>query len=102
MAEYKDIQLDADGDLLFKDGDFVLGFSLDQEIEDVMVSAPGWYKLSPITGVNIRRWIDGPLTLQVRNDVQRAIRVQLEYDGMKVNKADIESWEQVIIDAQRN
>ena len=101
MANNNDILLDSDGDLLIKDGDFVIGFSTGQEIKDIIISGKGWWKGSPLTGVNMLAEINAPLTLPVKNGLQKTIKVQLEYDGMKVNKVDAVEWDDITVDAER-
>lgn len=77
----KDFQLDTDGDLLISGGDFVIGLSDQQNIEDIIQAFPGWWKQSPQLGVGIRSYVKGG-DIQ---ELEQSVLIQLTADGFKVN-----------------
>ncbi len=84
-----DILLDETGDLAVSaDGDLVVGFSDSQHISNIIESAPGNYKQHPLTGVEIMKYINSPVTQATKLGLKKAIRTQLEFDA--VNEVEIE------------
>lgn len=79
--DFMDFLLDDDGDLLIEDGDFAVGVSTDQEIEDIMASAPGWWKQYPLLGVNINSYAGSP---GMDQQLQRLAELQLKSDGLQL------------------
>lgn len=79
-----DILLDlaGDGDLLIKDGDFVIGESDNQNVKLILEADKGQLRFFPLLGVGIRKQLGGP----VDGAVKRQIQLQLEGDGYKANK----------------
>lgn len=77
----KDILTDENRDFLTKNGDFVIDYSDEQHIEDVIVAEKGWYKETPILGVGIMRYLKGPKTLIERMRLEKDIDLQLQIDG---------------------
>lgn len=75
----KDILINAP----FKDGDWNIGVSDQQHIEHVCLSAPGHFKSSPLLGVNLREYINAPMSPQTIENLEREIRLNLELDGAK-------------------
>lgn len=77
-----DILLDETGDLAVSaDGDLVVGISDSQHIADVLESAPGNWKQHPLVGVELMRFVNAPLTPQVKRELIRSILIQLEGDN---------------------
>jgi hypothetical protein len=74
-----DILLDEDGDLLIKNGDFVIGPSDKQHVKRLLISEPGHIKANLLTGGSLRKQINGVYTQQT----QAAIKKCLESDGYK-------------------
>jgi phage baseplate assembly protein W len=76
-----DILLDETGDLAVSaDGDLAVGISDSQHIADVLESAPGNWKQHPLVGVELMRYVNAPLTPQVRRELTKGILIQLEND----------------------
>ena len=78
----KDYKLDSDGDLLFKNGDWVIAESDQQHIEDTINADVGWWKEFPTDGVAVRNYSNSS------NDIaklSRKIKIELEKDGYKVD-----------------
>lgn len=74
----QDIQLDDDGDLLIRNGDFVIGPSDNQHIQDLINASVGWWKEFPLVGVGIENYQGSSGAQQ---QLERSIKVQLEGDG---------------------
>ena len=92
MAERIDILLDASNDLAFYNGDFKVGGADMHHIEVLLISAPGSFKQSPLTGANIRSLVSGKVDVAARRD----IKVQLAGDGYKVKNVSIDNGTLVI------
>lgn len=74
------------GDILIKDGDFVIGPSDNQHIADIIMSAPGWFKEFPLLGVDLPNYLN-------KRDVQQLeqnINLQLQSDGYNTQNAQFE------------
>lgn len=78
----QDFLFDDDGDLRIENGDFVIGDSDVQHIQDIIFSGPGWYKEFPEIGVNALSYLGSKGKQQ---EFQRAIKLQLQSDGYNVN-----------------
>lgn len=75
-----DIKQTADGDVDLTTGDIVLIEPTEQHQRDILIAAPGYYKESPVVGVDSFHYL-------LDNDIPgylRAVRKQFEKDGMKV------------------
>jgi len=83
----KDILFGNDDDLLFKDGDFVIGESDQQHVIDSINAAPGWWKEFPIDGVNVRMFLKSAGGAQ---QLARKIKIELNKDGYTVNNPVVE------------
>lgn len=81
-----DFLLDQDGDLLIRDGDFAVGESDDQHIEDIITAFPGWWKQFPLLGVGIFQNIKSSQNPQ---DLERSIKINLQSDGYDVSNARV-------------
>lgn len=78
MPAAYDYLLDENGDLLFKDGDLVVGPSDHQHIQDTINAEPGWWKEFPTDGVGIRRYLGSSGKQQ---EVQKKVKIHLRNDG---------------------
>ena len=78
--QFMDLQL-VDDDLLFVDGDFVIDYSDEQHISDIIRSFQGEWKQTPQIGVGILGYLNSSGQEQV---LSRSIRVNLESDGYTV------------------
>lgn len=81
----KDILLET----FFKDGDLNVGYSDEQHIDNVMMSAPGHFKQHPLIGVDILQYVHAPMSPAVVRQLNRKIKLQIEADGGKQTKIDI-------------
>lgn len=93
----EDLQLDEIGDILLKDGDYVMGESDMQHIEDILDAYPGEYRNAPLLGVYLQRAINGLLDGSIRRD----ININLQSDNYLVKKVEITDTN-LNIDAERN
>ena len=80
----KDILLDDTYNLQIQDGDFVIGDSQGQEVEQILMSAPGQWRQNPTIGFNIVRFAKAPSSESERF-VKELVK-HLQLDG----KQDIE------------
>jgi hypothetical protein len=87
----KDILFDEEGDLKIANGDFVIGDSNDQEIENLLVSAKGAFKEFPIVGGDIGKMLK---SRSGQTAALKEIKYQLTNDGfddhnIKIDEQDI-------------
>lgn len=92
----EDLQLDEIGDILLKDGDYVMGESDMQHIEDILDAYPGEYRNAPLLGVYLQRGINGLMNGSIRRD----ININLQADNYLVKKVEITD-SNLNIDAER-
>lgn len=86
MAVRHDIRQDSDGDLLIRDGDFVIGESDSQHIQDTLVAHPGWWKENPQDGVGIDNYSKATGAEQ---ELARKVKLELEADGYDVSNPQV-------------
>lgn len=94
----KDFQLDQEGDLLIKGGDFVLAESDQVHIEHILKSNKGYYFETPLLGVGIISELNGAKT---RQELKQTIRRQLVLDNFSVRDINISDDYKIGIDAKR-
>lgn len=88
MADRIDILLEeVEGgfDLAERNGDFDIGESTEQNMQQILLAKPGYFKQFPEVGVDIEQYINDDKNLNV---LKKQITEQLEADGMKVVKID--------------
>ncbi len=100
MATAKDI-LFSDNDYLFENGDFVIGDSDTQHIQDIVFENAGAYKQFPLVGVGIYNFLNSSGAELI---LSREINLQLVTDGYKVNEINFNGTDvsDFTIDAIRN
>jgi hypothetical protein len=76
-----DILLDNSGDLLIASGDFSIGDTTVQEVQDIIMSYPGWWKEYPLVGCAAPNYINSPGAGQ---ELSNIITQQLKLDGKTV------------------
>lgn len=86
MNFVKDILIDNDGDLSYKNGDFDIAPSDAQHIQHIVFANPGDYKQSPLVGFGIIKRLNSPNNLQGVNSIKGDLTLQLVMDGFKVRK----------------
>jgi hypothetical protein len=78
-----DILLDDTGDLLITTtGDFSAGDTTLQEVQDIIMSYPGWWKEFPLAGCAAPNYINSPGAGQ---QLSNSINQQLKLDGKTVS-----------------
>jgi hypothetical protein len=83
-----DILLGEDNDLMFRNGDFVIGESEEQEIKMIMQAVKNDYKQTPELGVNLVEHIESSgSSLRLR----QIIKLNLRMDN-KNNRFSIKNW----------
>jgi len=88
MADVKDILLDDQGELIFRNGDLFIGDSTQQHQDDIILSQKGHYKQNPYIGVGIQDFI---LDDASDEEIIATIQQQFELDGMKINDLKIDN-----------
>lgn len=78
-------------------GDFLIGESDGQHVQDIINSWAGWWKEFPTLGVGVKRFLGRPGGVQV---VKRAIKIHLKSDGYRVDNIIVKG-EQVYITGER-
>lgn len=81
-----DILLDDSGKPREINGDFLVGESAKQEIKLILASCKGEWKENPMLGANIRELVKSRINVV---KIKKAIRSQLEYDGFKKVKVNV-------------
>jgi len=78
MANEKDILLDAQGDLLFENGDLVIGESLEQEVAMLLQVNKGEFKEDFIVGCDFIKMLKGNVS---ELELKKVVKIQLARDG---------------------
>jgi hypothetical protein len=95
----QDILLDASGELLIRNGDFVVGPSDKQSINSILTAFPGWWKQFPTVGVGMSNYINA----KGKNaEIQRNIKLQLESDGFVLDTIILETSEEGLFNITTN
>lgn len=101
MANNGGILTDADGDLLIRNGSYVVGDSVDSEARRLLLAPKGAYWWLPDRGVNLRMKLEMSASPSERRKVIRDIRVELQRDLMQVNRADMTADGRIDLDVER-
>ncbi len=80
-----DILLDDNGDLLIKDGHFVIGESTGQHKKILLLAEKGDIRQYPFVGVGIQNSLEDDELADLGTQIQK----QFELDGMKVRKIEV-------------
>ena len=83
-----DILLEQNGDMMIKNGDFVVDYSDDQHIDLILRSNPGEIKDYPLLGLGIANYLNSPISQRIKQVVKRDLRIQLQSDNAKNIKID--------------
>lgn len=89
-----DFILDENGDILVRDGDFVVGNANDQHMNDIIQTVPGEWKESPFVGCDLYRFVSANVTT---SEVVAVVKKQLELDTFTVNNIDVILGENVTV-----
>jgi len=88
-----------DGDLQIENGDFVVGHSDQQHVEDLLIAHKGEYTQNPVLGIGISAYLRAPIDSRVREKLEREIKLQIEADGGKKVKVAVKTIEDIEITA---
>ena len=103
MAAFSDFLLDDDGDILIQNGDFVIGLSDENHIQDLIESFVGWWKEFPSVGVGIKQYQGSAGKEQ---EIEQSIKLQLQKDGYNISLVRVtpnpDSTFNIQCDATRN
>lgn len=80
-----DFLLDDNGDLLIKDGHFVIGESTSQHKKCLLLAEKGEYRQYPFSGIGLGSYINDDLLEELASETQK----QFELDGMNVSKIEV-------------
>jgi hypothetical protein len=97
-----DFILTADYDLATAGGDVVLAEADEQHHALLLLTNPGEWRQSPLTGVGLLRWLAGPMDERRRAELQRLITIQLQRDGYQVATVQVAADSTLQLDAYRN
>ena len=89
-----DILLTEDQNLVIENGDLKLGFSDDQNVYDILISAPGEWKRTPQLGVDAYSYQNANFDIQA---IKNKVRLNLEIDGFVVNSVEVTNEDGEII-----
>ncbi len=87
MAKFQDFLLDDDGDLMIANGDFVVGPSDMQHVQDIIESFAGSWKQYPILGVGIKTFLKS----ENGQAAVTLIKQQLQSDGYSVGNIKVKN-----------
>lgn len=82
MAASNDILLNSTGNLLIQAGDFVVGISDEQHVQDTIIADKGWYKRNPADGVGVGKYLNSS---GQQAKLQKEIKKELQKDGYVVD-----------------
>lgn len=92
-----DLKQTADGDIDMTTGDVqwaATDRATEQHKRDILLSAQGDYKASPLVGVGIVEYLNGNDSDTIRRD----ITIQLQKDGVKVRSVQFDTNGELVID----
>ena len=78
-------------------GDFSIGESDAQHVQDILNSYAGWWKESPTLGVGLKKYLGKSGGIQ---DIKRLINIHLKSDGYRTDNIIIKG-EQIYITGER-
>lgn len=81
-----DLLLNTEGSLKVKNNDLVIGFSDQQNINDILSSSKGDWKRSPQTGLDADAIINSTAT---DSDIKSQVTTQLKIDGFRVKAVEV-------------
>jgi hypothetical protein len=97
MAEiFNDILMDESFVPIVRDGDLVVGPSIDQEVDTIMYSSPGQLPINPLCGPALRRFKNAAIQAE---ELEGLVKLHLAIDG-KRSRVSVED-NQTIIDAEQ-
>jgi hypothetical protein len=97
--DFRDIKLfNETGDLAIVDGDFVAEKSDQVHVQHILISEKGNWRERPVLGVGLMRFLNAT---GAKNELKNKVRLQLQYDNMKVQALSISDAGQMDVQAIR-
>jgi len=97
--EVKDIYTNIDRDFDFLDGDFIIDYSDNTHIQNIIESFPGYWKEFPSIGVGIMYYLNSSGKQQeLNNEISR----QIKQDGYSINVLEISDDFEIEINCTRD
>lgn len=81
----QDILTGIDNEIEFANGDFLIGTSDDQHVQDILQAEPGHYTNAPLLGAGLYSRINSPFIPAIE---EANIRTQLLADGFNVRRIE--------------
>lgn len=79
----KDIAVDDQG-IKINNGDLLLDESLNQDLFLILMTGPGQWRQFPVTGVNYRSYLSGPVTPETQSKLLAEVQNQLDREGLAI------------------
>lgn len=96
-----DLLLDDSLDIAIEYGDFVAADGEEQHQQLILLASKGSFRDSPLTGVNVGRYVKNRFAQKDIDALKQQIRLQFQYDGYGQSFIQINSFEDIQINAQR-
>lgn len=90
-----DLLKDTDGDLLLSVNDIVVGYSDEQQREDLVIVEKGSIKQFPEAGVGAYKFLES----ENAADLLREISLQFSADGMDVKQVSVDSAGKILVES---
>lgn len=97
----KDITLNANNEIEFKDGDFDVQYSDGQHVKLILLSESGAWRKEPLVGIGLRKMLNMKMNAIDRMSLKKQITLQLQNDGYSVNTISIPDTKNIKIDYER-
>lgn len=101
MIEATDFLLGDDDDLLIVGGDFAVGLSEEQHVNDILIDAPGSWKQEPTIGVDLINELNAPNGGEDINRIRKTINVNLSLDGVSIVDMNFKTLEDFELNVER-
>jgi len=101
MDAVKDIALNENNDIIIKGGDFLIDYSDEVHVEQILKSAKGSWKQYPLLGVHLIKKTNMPTSETKLVALKKEMKIQLEYDNYRVNKIIVSDLNNTILDCER-
>lgn len=85
MANNWDILLDENNEILITNGDLVISDASQQHVELLLLSNKGDFKQFPLTGIGLMRYLNAPLNNELKTQLYRDIKLQLDDNGLNIS-----------------
>lgn len=90
-----DLLKDTDGDLMLADNDIIVGYSDEQQREDLVIVEKGAIKQFPEAGVGAYKFLES----ENGADLLREISLQFSADGMDVKQVGVDVSGKIYVEA---